>query len=261
MDVYEYISGTSLEYIFLLFLRVSAIIWSSPIFGRQNIPQAVKVCFSLALTYFFYIAVPQSVPVIGGAIATFALLCALELLFGMIMGYVLTLFFSLSYTAGQIIDMQIGFGMVNVFDVQSNTSVPVSGNLINVMFMLVFFATNSHQRLFELMYDTLYMIPVGHVAFNAQIGQVIAKLFITAFLLAVRMALPVIASGLLAEAVLGMILRTVPQMNVFVIGMPLKVLIGLAMLLIIMPAYVGFTGEAFENMFSGMRHAMLLLRN
>ena len=259
MGVYEYIGGTSLEYIFLLFMRVSGLIFSSPIFGRQNVPAMAKVSFCLAFTYFFYVTIPQAAPIPGGTVLTFALYCALELLFGLVMGYVLTLFFSITYTAGQIIDMQIGFGMVNVFDVQSNTSVPVTGNLLNVMLMLCFFATNSHQRLIELMRDAIVNIPIGNVVFNAELGTVIAQLFTTSFLLAVRMALPIVAAGLLAEAVLGMILRTVPQMNVFVVGLPLKVLLGLGMLLIIMPVYVAFTGELFETMFSGIRRGFAAL--
>ena len=215
-----------LDYMLLLFLRVSGMTLSSPIFGRQNIPSAVKISYSLALAYFFFTVLPEPTPIQYGTVPIFVLLCAKETFIGLIMGYLLTLFFSVAFISGQLIDMQMGFGMANVFDQQSNTSVPMLGNLLNIMMMLVFISADGFERLISLLYLTFLHIPVGAVTLSSGIVWIIAELFCEAFVLGLRMALPVIISGLLGEAAMGVLVRTIPQMNVFVIGLPLKVFLG-----------------------------------
>lgn len=253
MEVLEIIAGTGLDYAFLLFIRVSGLILSSPIFGRQNIPQSAKIAYSLALTYFFFTTVPpQYAPALVGSVFGFVLLCALELLLGLVMGFLLTMFFSIAFVSGQMIDMQMGFGMANVFDVQSNASVPLIGNMLNIMMLLIFFAVDGHQHLIGLMYLTILRIPIGAVAFVPELGLMIAQLFSTAFLLAVQMTMPMVASGIIGEAILGVIIRTVPQMNVFNVGMPLKVLLGFVVLMLVLPVYGYFTEGIFQTMFEGI---------
>lgn len=248
-----------LDYMLLLLLRVLGVTLSSPIFGRQNIPAAVKISYSLALAYFFFTVLPEPAPLRYGAVPVFALLCAKETLIGLIMGYLLTLFFGVAFTAGQLIDMQMGFGMANVFDQQSNASIPMLGNLLNTMMMLVFISAGGFERLLSLLHLTFVRIPVGAVTLSRGIAWIVAELFCEAFVLGLRMALPVVVSGLLGEAAMGMLVRTVPQMNVFVIGLPLKVILGLMVLLMILPVYTALTGSVFDSMFAGMERAFAAL--
>lgn len=247
--------ATSLDYILLLFIRVSGMTLSSPIFGRQNIPGNVKIVFSMALTYFFYTAVPQLQPLEYTSLAMFVLLCIKELAIGMVMGYILTLFFSTAFTAGQMIDMQLGFGMVNVFDVQSNASVPVFGSMINFAMLLVFYLTNGHTRLITMLGYTLVDIPVGTVVLLPALSMVLLELFCNSFVLVAHMALPIIASGLLLEVIMGLVIRTVPQLNVFSVGMPLKIIAGLFVFLTLIPVYVAYSNTVFDTMFAGIELA------
>ncbi|MPN43719.1 hypothetical protein SDC9_191279 [bioreactor metagenome] len=175
------------------------------------------------------------------------------------MGYLLTLFFSVAFIAGQLIDMQMGFGMANVFDEQSNASIPMLGNMLNIMMMLVFISVGGFERLLALLHLTFLRIPVGTVTVPRGIAWIIAELFSEAFVLGLRMALPLIVSGLLGEAAMGMLVRTVPQMNVFVIGLPLKILLGFMVLLMILPVYTSLTSSVFESMFAGMERAFAAL--
>ncbi len=259
MEALSYMAAGGLDYMLLLLIRVSGMTLSSPIFGRQNIPAAVKVSYSLALAYFFFTVLPEPAPLQYGSVFMFALLCAKEMLIGFIMGYVLTLFFSVSFTAGQLMDMQMGFGMANVFDQQSNASIPMMGNLLNTMMMLVFISAGGFERLLSLLRLTFLHIPVGAVTISREIVWIMAELFAEAFVLGLRMALPVIISGLLGEAAMGMLVRTVPQMNVFVIGLPLKVILGFAVLLIVLPGYAALAGSIFDGMFTGMERAFAAL--
>ena len=243
---------TRLDYFLLLFLRVSGLIFSSPIFGRKNIPNLVKIgyCGSIAILFFMDVAPREYLSY--NSLYTFAGMCIAELLFGIVLGYVVNIFLTLTMTAGQIIDMQMGFGMANVYDPQSGRSVPMIGNFLNIVILIVFFSMNGHLRLIEIMYLTVTKIPVGHVAFSPQLGVVALELFCRAFTLAVSVAMPVIASGLLAEAAMGIILRTVPQLNMFVIGLPVKIALGFLMLLLSVPVFVAFSQKIFDQMFMGI---------
>ena len=236
------------DYVLLLFLRVSGLIFSSPIFGRQNIPMRVRICFCLAVAAAMIPAAPTyTVPAQG--ILGFVLLCLTELAFGVVLGFVTSLFFALTYSAGHVIDMQMGFGMVNVFDPQAGTQVPVTGNIYNITLLMVFFSTGGHLRLIETLHATIKRIPIGAVSLSRDLGVAALEAFARTLVLAVHVGMPFIASGLLIEAAMGIIIRSVPQMNMFVVGMPLKVFVGLLMLVIVMPVYLEFAPRIFDEMF------------
>jgi flagellar biosynthetic protein FliR len=242
----------NLDAFILIFIRITALIIASPIFGRSNIPSFAKIGLCLAITYIVFLADAQVASVVVNGAIGYALLCVKEFLFGMVLGYVTTLFFSIVQTAGHMIDMQMGFGMVNIFDVQNNISVPVSGNFLYVALMMCFFITNGHQKLIYILIQTFDYVPAGGVVLSAQLGVAALEVFVLAFLLAVNVAIPMMASGLLGEMLLGFIVRTTPQMNVFVVGIPLKVLLGFVVLFAMMPVFIPFTDVIFQQMFSAI---------
>ncbi len=242
----------NIDYFILILIRVSSLLMASPIFGRKALPNIVKIAFCVVVTYAVFAANPASAPIAYSGVIDFGLMCVKELLFGLVLGYVTTLFFSVVQTAGQMMDMQMGFGMVNVFDVNSNISVPVSGNLLNVILLVTFFGVNGHLHLIRMLVATFSHIPVGQVALNPLIGLTAVEVFALAFVLAVNVSLPLIASGLLGEVALGFIVRAIPQMNIFVVGIPLKIVLGFMMLLIVLPVFVNFSDVLFERMFGAI---------
>jgi len=246
----------NIEYFLLILLRVSALIISSPIFGRKTLPNTLKIAFCIVLSYFVMLTHPVAPEIRYNNIVEFALLCVKELLFGLVLGYVTTLFFSIPQTAGYVIDMQLGFGMVNIFDVQNNISVPVSGNFLYVITMLSFLAVNGHQQLIYVVQNTFTSIPAGQVQLNAALGYSALEVFAESFVMAVKVAMPMIAAGIMGEIIMGVIVRTTPQMNVFVVGIPLKIILGLMALILLLPVYVQYTNTIFDKMFSSI-HYML----
>lgn len=243
---------SNMDYFALMFIRTSALIVSSPIFGRKNIPNTVKICFCILLTYVLFAAIPSPEAIVYSNVIEYALLIIKELLFGLVMGFVTTMFFGLTQTAGHVIDMMMGFGMVNVFDVQNRIKVPVTGNFLYIVLIITFFSVNAHHQLIHILNTTFTNIPVGHVVLSPQIAYTALEVFILAFVLAVNVAMPIIASGLLGEVVMGFIVRLVPQMNIFVVGIPLKVGLGLIMLFIVIPIYVNFTDVIFSDMLNSL---------
>lgn len=242
----------SLDFFILVFIRVTALIVSSPIFGRKNVPNSLKIAFCVMITYVIFSSAPENVQINYRNFLEFALLCIKELMFGLVLGYITTLFFTIVQTSGQVMDMQMGFGMVNVFDVQSNISIPITGNLLYTIMLLIFFVVNGHLRLIYIIQSTFANIPVGSVTLSPVIGLVALDVFVLAFMLSINVAMPMIAAGLMGEVVLGVLVRAIPQLNVFVVGIPLKIFIGFLMLLIILPIYVQFTDVIFREMFASI---------
>ena len=255
MNMEQIINDVSqnLDYFILIFIRVTALIVSSPIFGRRNVPNTIKISLCVLLTYIIFTAYPNAPVISYSGILEYALLCIKEMLFGLVLGYVTTLFFAIAQIAGYVIDMQIGFGMVNVFDVQNNISVPLTGNFLYIVMIVSFLGVNGHLQLIQIIYATYRQIPAGAVTLDPKIATTALQVFIQAFLLAMNVAMPMIASGLLGEVAMGFIIRTVPQMNVFVVGIPLKIILGFLILLLVLPVYVSFTGEIFKNLFASIQ--------
>ena len=243
----------SADYFILIMFRVGGLVLASPIFGRVNVPLIAKIGLVLSLGFLFFNVFPQSVGIQYTTLLGYILLCAGELLLGMALAYVTNVFFSMvAFTAGQLIDMQIGFGIVNVFDAQNNTQVPMMGNVLNIMLILLFFVVNGHLRLIEMVYLTVERMPIGTLVFSPLIGWTALELFFRAFVLGVMMALPIIASGLTIEIGFGMMMRAVPQIHMFIVGIPLKMLVGLFIFIVSIPVFGRFSERVFEELFLGI---------
>lgn len=242
------------DYFILLVMRVAGLVVSSPIFGRVNVPLLAKLGLVAALSFLLFTIFPVSnVQMQYTTLFGYMILVAGELLLGMAMAYVLNIFFSMvSFTAGQLIDMQIGYGIVNVFDQQNNTQVPMMGNVLNVLMILLFYMMNGHIRLIEMIYLTVDRMPIGTLVFSANVGITALELFIRAFMLGVMMALPVIASGLTIEICFGMMMRAVPQLHMFVVGIPLKMIVGLIIFAVTVPIFANFSNRIFSELFTGI---------
>jgi len=243
----------SADYFILLLFRVSGLIFASPIFGRVNIPAMAKIGLITAITYLFFTVFPQTDAIQYSTLLGFILICAGELLMGIALAFVTNIFFSLTaFTAGQLIDMQIGYGIVNVYDIQNNTQIPMMGNVLNLMLLLLFFAVDGHLKLIEMIYLTLDRMPVGSLVLSANIGITALEIFIRAFVLGVMMALPILASGLTLEIAFGMLMRAVPQIHMFVVGIPIKMLVGITIFSVTIPVFAGYSSRIFEELFLGI---------
>ena len=241
------------DYFVLMMLRMSGLILSSPIFGRVNVPLLAKLGLVLSLSYLMFNLFPQTIAIHYSTLLGYVLLCAGELLLGMALAYVTNVFFSLTaFTAGQLIDMQVGYGIVNVFDAQNNTQVPMMGNVLNIMLIMLFFLVDGHTRLIEIIYLTLERMPLGTLVFSPTIGWTALEIFMRAFLLGVMMALPIIASGLTIEIGFGMLMKAVPQIHMFIVGIPLKMIVGISIFAVTLPVYATFSNRIFSEMFIGI---------
>ena len=240
------------DYFILLLLRVSGLVIPSPIFGRVNIPARAKICLAVALSFLLFFVFPGRPVAEYSTLFGFFLVCAGELLLGVTLAFVTNVFFTLMFTAGQLIDMQIGFGIVNVFDIQNNTQIPMLGNVLNILLLIVFFAVDGHLQLIHTIVLTVERLPIGTLIFSPSTGLAAFEVFIRSFLIGVMVAMPVIACGLTIQILLGVAMRMVPQIHMFVVGIPLKMLIGLFVFMTTLPVYVYFSEVVFSEMFIGI---------
>lgn len=245
--------------LFLLILfRMSGAILVNPIFGRRNIPNNIKVgltiMFAATITASASIPLPQI-----NNIFEFACKGAIEFSIGLAISLVMNVFFSSIMIAADIIDMQLGIGMAKVFDPGTSISAPITGSFFNAFLIMLFFATNGHVTLFKMISDTVVAIPCGSNIDITGVLYAVAGLLSAALTLAVKFAFPIIAIEFITETGMGILTRAVPSLNIFSIGIQLKLAVGIAVLLLISPVFGIFCDGLYNQMFSGMAGVLRLI--
>ena len=245
----------------LIFARINGIFVTAPFFGSRNISAKLRIGLSLLLT----ILILPSVLKLNIAsnyqeanLLYFSLVVG-EFLVGLIIGFVANIFFSVDQMAGQILDMQIGFGMVNVLDPQSGQQMPVIGNFLNILAVLVFLTTNAHHFLLISLNDSFSVISLGAPNFQAGILAFALEVFKKTFVIAFKFCLPIATVILLTDIALGMLSKTMPQMNIFIVGMPAKIILGIFMLSAILPTYIYVLKVGFDEIYKDVQNIIRIL--
>lgn len=248
MQIPAEILVNGIDIFLLVFIRMTGLFVVAPIFGRRNVPTYFKIGFS-----FFAALILINTTAIGNVqyndnLLSYVLLVAKEFLVGLSMGFIAYIAYNAIYIAGEIIDMQVGFGIVNVMDPMSNIQIPVTANVYFIISMLIFLSINGHHMLIKALFDSFTTLPMGTAEFSAKLTDSFVSLFSSVFSTGFKIAAPIVATILIADIVLGTISRMVPQMNIFVIGMPLKIIVGILILAITIPLFVTVMESVFKLM-------------
>jgi len=210
----------------LVFIRLGAILIAAPLFGSRNVPFQLKAGLSLVLAMvIFPVAGFQEVYLTGIPSLVTAMMG--EVLIGVIIGFTARLIFSAVQLAGQLIGFQMGFGIVNVIDPQTSTQFSIVAQFQNIMTLLIFLALDAHYWFILAISSSFELIPPLGFCFTNSLMEAIVSLSCDMFVIAAKVAAPVIAVLLFTSVALGLIARTVPQMNIFIVGFPIKIAIGL----------------------------------
>lgn len=224
--------------ILLIFIRMTGLFVLSPVFGRQNMPAIFKIGFSFFLTIIFVNTVDGFSLDYQDSLVLYMVYVAKELAIGIIMGYVTYVVVSGLYLAGQLIDMQVGFSFANVVDPITNIQVPLTSNFYYTYFILVFLLINGHHMLIRALFYSFQVLPVEKMTFSSAVIPELTTLLADMFGIALRIAAPIICAIFIADVVLGILSKTMPEMNVFMLGMPIKIIIGLIIMTITISASV-----------------------
>ncbi len=220
----------------LVFVRIIGVIAVSPFFGHRVVISQVKVGFGLLLSVVLFASMPVQIEPEPNLLP-FLILVAKELILGMLFGYTSRLVFFAVQFAGEIIGIDIGFGIVNIIDPMSAEQISVIGTFKNLIAIVTFLAIDGHHVLLNALTMSFQMLPLGGIYLTPGLGEGIIDLTAGVFVMAVQMAAPVITVLFLTSLALGIIARTVPQMNVFIVGFPLKIGVGVMMLMLSLPLF------------------------
>lgn len=242
MLIPEGILLNGIEMFILVFVRMTGLFVVSPIFGRRNIPVYLKVGFALTTSLLLMNAVKMNPVDFGENLYSYSLIIFKEFIVGIILGYIANVIFDAILMAGQMIDMQVGFGMVNVLDPISNIQVPISANFYYMISMMVLMASNGHHIIMRGLFESYKFIPAGKTAFNSILMNDVLASFSKMFLIGFKISAPVIAAVLVTDIALGIISKSIPQLNVFAVGMPAKIILGILVMVVTIPAFIYLVG-------------------
>ncbi len=244
-----------IEYFFCILVRSSGFVFTAPFFNIKNVPRRVKVGFTLALSVVLYAVLPYNGLDYNG-IFGYSTLIVGELLAGLILGFLSNICYQILAFAGQLIDTEIGLSMVNEFDPVTSAQVTITGNLYSYAVMLMLMVTYMHHYLLSALVDSYQLVPVGGVNIDSGIYSVMVKFMTDYFVIAFRIVLPIFASILIVNTVLAILAKVAPQMNMFVIGIQLKVLVGLAVLTVMIELLPAVGDFIFGKMMEVLRAAI-----
>lgn len=223
----------SLQIFLLITIRIASFIWISPGFSFRSMPQLGKLAITLGLSLAVYGIVPIPAELLTTGI--FILIGVKEILLGLAIGYISQLFFSGIEMAGTFVDFQVGFSMSMSFDPMMGIQSAFYGSLYYWVLMITYFSTNMHHHLVRVLVNSYQEIPLGQVEFSHfGIGGIV-ELFGYVFKIGVHLALPLVTVALISEIVLALLSRTIPQINVLILGMPLKILVSIVFIYFFLP--------------------------
>ena len=236
------------DFFLLILVRMASFVFLAPFFGSSDTPQRIKAGFSIFVSVVLFQVVPKSTLEYASAIG-FAVIALKEGITGLLIGFAASICNSIVLFAGRLIDMEIGLSMATMFDPVSRQESSISGTMYSYFVMLLLIITNMHHYLIRALADSFTLVPVGGAIFDT--GSLYSSMmgFMTDFtVIGFRIALPVFAVNLIINAVLGILAKVAPQMNIFVVGMQLKILAGLAILLLTVGMLPGISDFIFTAM-------------
>lgn len=253
----EYINLNSLPIFLLVFARVLAFLVVMPLFSYRTIPLPFKIGFSFFLALIMFYTVDASAIVFD---SLYIFLIIKEVLVGLLIGLFAFIIVSALQVAGGFVDFQMGFAIANVMDPQTGAQSPLTGQYFYMIALLFLLAVNGHHLIIDGIFNSYNFIPLEtFIPFeNQSIANLIIDTFNYMFLIAFQMAIPIVGTLFLVDIALGIIARTVPQLNVFVVGLPLKILVSFLTILIFLALYITVVENLFHFMFRAMQQLMQL---
>jgi len=246
----------------LVFCRITAFFVVAPFFSNRNFPTTIKIGLGFFVSLIVFLNVGFDTKVIADA--TYILAIMREVFAGLLIGFVAYLFFAVVQTAGALMDMQMGLAMANIVDPITGVSSPILGNLKFMVQVLIFLSINGHHYLLAAIMDSYKWLPMDNNLFQVYYGgsvtEFLTRTFADTFLLALQIASPIVVAMFLTDFGLALLARAAPQFNVFVIGLPLKILIGLSLMVLLIPGFGMLFQMIFDQMFQALENLFAVLR-
>ncbi|SDQ60325.1 flagellar biosynthetic protein FliR [Virgibacillus subterraneus] len=253
----DIINLSSIPVFLLIFVRVLAFFSTVPLFSYRTIPTPFKIGFSFFLALVMFYTVDSSDVLIDDM---FLFLLVKEAIVGLLIGLLAYIILSAIQIAGGFIDFQMGFAIANVIDPQTGAQSPLTGQYLYIIALLFLLSVNGHHLLIDGIFYSYNLIPIeSFIPFeDGTIADFVITTFNKMFVIAFQMAIPIVGCLFLVDVALGIIARAVPQLNVFVVGLPIKIFVSFVVILFFLSLYIVLAKSLFETMFDAMRGLMQL---
>jgi flagellar biosynthetic protein FliR len=229
MELAQYLDIPSVVTFFLLLIRFVAMFAFLPFFNSTAVPLTIRGAFVMYITIFFYpIAQVQNLDLDGVTLTVMALS---EGAFGFMVGLVLNIVFGFMMLAGQQIAMIMGFTMANVMDPQTQTQTPIISLVFSLLTVVLFLAWDFHHGVFLFLDQSIDKLNLGFFYPSSQLIEAIFDSAVDLFIIGFVVAFPIIALSLLSDVIFGMLMKTMPQFNLLVVGFPIKIVLAFAVLI------------------------------
>ncbi len=241
-------SLVTFEYFLMILVRVATFMFIAPFFGMTNTPFRVKIGFSVFVTIILFQILPKTALDYQGVFG-YAVIIIKEGITGLLIGFAANICNSIILLAGNMIDMEIGMSMATVFDPMTNSQVNITGNLYNYFLLMLLVITDMHHYILNAMVDSYKLIPIAGQNFDWEHLFSSFLMFVTdLFVIAFRIILPIFVVSMILNAILGIMAKVAPQMNMFAVGMQLKVLVGFIVLFLTIRLLPNISNFIFTEM-------------
>ncbi|MDH4945383.1 flagellar biosynthetic protein FliR [Sulfurimonas sp. C5] len=234
----------------LLFFRFAALFLAVPIFSHQNIPMTIKAAMAFFFTIVFYSSMPPLT--ISLDIPTIILAILSEFIFGLAIGVALQLAYHVITFAGGQISFTMGFSLASAIDPQTGVSMPIISQFLSLIALMVLFALNLHHWVLLFVDASLKTVPLGGFLMSEDFFNYTIHATSNMFLVGFMIAFPIIALSWLADVIFGMLMKTMPQFNLLVIGFPIKIMVAFVVIIATITATMlivkGQMQEAFNTL-------------
>lgn len=252
-------SQQQMEYFLLVLVRISAFFVVVPFFNDNNVPVRIKVILSVFVSYLVYSLMPKDVVLEYQNVYEFAALIFKESAVGLLLGYSAFICSMIIQFSGRVIDMEIGLAMMQMFDPSTRTQSGVTGMFYHYMIMMLLIASNMHIYLLNAIVDSFQLVPIGQMKINLSMYSIVVQFLSDYFIIGFRIVLPIFAVTLILNCILGIMAKVSPQMNMFAVGMQLKVLAGLFVLFVtvsLLPVISSMIFTEMKEMVANMMRGM-----
>lgn len=251
-------------YSFLIILaRITAYLLTVSVLSSKGVPAILKIGLSFFITVIIFPYVNLEVELIAFDY-NFLLIILEEVILGLVLGWITQLIFSSIQVAGSFIDIQNGMGMANVVDFTTGNQIPLLGNFKYALAVLLFFTLDIHYYLLDSIISSFEILPIAGEWVSNLNNQAVLDFIVVSFsqmfIIAFKIAAPIVVTLLLTDIGLGILSRTVPQLNVYVVGMPLKVLLNYVIMFFVAAGFIYMFKDVFEEMISAMKNLIEILR-
>lgn len=240
-----------LEYFLLVLVRITCFIYVAPFFSMSNTPRMIRVGFSIFLSYLVYMGVDRN-EVVYNTLLGYVVIVMKEALTGFLIGWGAQICTTVTSLAGSIADMEIGISMVSLMDPTTRQQATFTGVFYQYIFTLLLMITGMYQYLLRALIDSFTLIPVNGAVFKTEALLESVITFMGDYLaMGFRIILPIFCTMILLNCILGVLAKVSPQLNMFAVGMQLKVLVGLGILFLtvrMLPAAADYVFDGMKRM-------------